>query len=175
MRLGFGTGLNSEVDSWTEVDSGVNSSTEEQSTAQRHQIGIAVIRSTLGIGTSLETPRLDIATEMSSRLEASLKCLRKALMSSCAVLMTTGNTDVATMTAEDSNVVFMMAGDSGITSMTAAGSGMTGGASPHGCVLLAWLDMVLRIHTPHDSPSLANSSEKGPSFSDRGHPLAPAS
>ncbi len=30
-------------------------------------------------------------------------------------------------------------------------------------------------HAPRDSPSLASSSEKGPSFSETGHPLAPAS
>ncbi len=36
-------------------------------------------------------------------------------------------------------------------------------------------EQVLLVLAPRDSPSLANSSEKGPSFSETGHPLAPAS
>ncbi len=48
------------------------------------------------------------------------------------------------------------------------------GASPLGGALLAQLDMVSRTDAPRDSPSLANSSEEGSTFSERGHPLAPA-
>ncbi len=48
------------------------------------------------------------------------------------------------------------------------------GASPLGCALLAQSDVVPRIDAPRDSPSLANSSEEGSTFSERGHPLAPA-
>ncbi len=48
------------------------------------------------------------------------------------------------------------------------------GASPLGCTLLAQSDVVPRTDAPRDSPSLANSSEEGSTFSERGHPLAPA-
>ncbi len=48
------------------------------------------------------------------------------------------------------------------------------GASPLGGVLLAQPDVVSRTDAPRDSPSLANSSEEGSTFSERGHPLAPA-
>ncbi len=48
------------------------------------------------------------------------------------------------------------------------------GASPLGCALLAQSDVVPRTDVPRDSPSLANSSEEGSTFSERGHPLAPA-
>ncbi len=43
------------------------------------------------------------------------------------------------------------------------------------CALLAQPDLIPGTHAPRDSPSLASSSEKGPSFSETGHPLAPAS
>ncbi len=48
------------------------------------------------------------------------------------------------------------------------------GASPLGDALLAQSDLVPRTNAPRDSPSLANSSEEGSTFSERGHPLAPA-
>ncbi len=48
------------------------------------------------------------------------------------------------------------------------------GASPLGGALLAQPDVVSRTDAPRDSPSLANSSEEGSTFSERGHPLAPA-
>ncbi len=48
------------------------------------------------------------------------------------------------------------------------------GASPLGGALLAQSDVVSRTEAPRDSPSLANSSEEGSTFSERGHPLAPA-
>ncbi len=48
------------------------------------------------------------------------------------------------------------------------------GASPLGGALLAHSDLVPRTNAPRDSPSLANSSEEGSTFSERGHPLAPA-
>ncbi len=48
------------------------------------------------------------------------------------------------------------------------------GASPLGRALLAQSDVVPRTDVPRDSPSLANSSEEGSTFSERGHPLAPA-
>ncbi len=48
------------------------------------------------------------------------------------------------------------------------------GASPLGGALLAQSDLVPRTEAPRDSPSLANSSEEGSTFSERGHPLAPA-
>ncbi len=48
------------------------------------------------------------------------------------------------------------------------------GASPLGCALLAQSDVVPRTDASRDSPSLANSSEEGSTFSERGHPLAPA-
>ncbi len=49
------------------------------------------------------------------------------------------------------------------------------GAGLASCALLAQPDLVPGTLAPRDSPSLANSSEKGPSFSETGHPLAPAS
>ncbi len=49
------------------------------------------------------------------------------------------------------------------------------GASPFGGALLAQSDLVPRTDAPRDSPSLANFSEEGSPFSERGHPLAPAS
>ncbi len=49
------------------------------------------------------------------------------------------------------------------------------GAGFASCALLAQPDLVPGTHAPRDSPSLASSSEKGPSFSETGHPLAPAS
>ncbi len=49
------------------------------------------------------------------------------------------------------------------------------GAGPLGGAVLAQLDLVPRTDAPRDSPSLANSSEEGSPFSERGHPLAPAS
>ncbi len=49
------------------------------------------------------------------------------------------------------------------------------GASPFGGALLAQSDLVPRTDAPRDSPSLANSSEEGSPFSEKGHPLAPAS
>ncbi len=48
------------------------------------------------------------------------------------------------------------------------------GASPLGGALLAQSDLVPRADAPRDSPSLANSSEEGSTFSEMGHPLAPA-
>ncbi len=48
------------------------------------------------------------------------------------------------------------------------------GASHLGGALLAQPDVVSRTDAPRDSPSLANSSEEGSTFSERGHPLAPA-
>ncbi len=47
------------------------------------------------------------------------------------------------------------------------------GASPLGGALLAQSDVVSRTDAPRDSPILANSSEEGSTFSERGHPLAP--
>ncbi len=49
------------------------------------------------------------------------------------------------------------------------------GAGLASCALLAQPDLVPGTHAPRDSPSLASSSENGPSFSETGHPLAPAS
>ncbi|KAI2646090.1 Sentrin-specific protease 2 [Labeo rohita] len=49
------------------------------------------------------------------------------------------------------------------------------GAGLAGCALLAHPDLVCRPHAPHDSPSLEDSPEKGPSFSGDGRNLAPAS
>ncbi len=49
------------------------------------------------------------------------------------------------------------------------------GAIPFSGALLAQSDLVPRTDAPRDSPSLANSSEEGSPFSERGHPLAPAS
>ncbi len=49
------------------------------------------------------------------------------------------------------------------------------GAGLASCALLAQPDLVPGTHAPRDSPSLASSSEEGPSFSETGHPLAPAS
>ncbi len=48
------------------------------------------------------------------------------------------------------------------------------GASPLGGALLAQSDVVPRTDAPRDNPSLANSSEEGSTFSERGHPLAHA-
>ncbi len=48
------------------------------------------------------------------------------------------------------------------------------GASPLGGALLAQSDVVPRTDAPRDSPSLANSSEEGSPFSERGQTLAPA-
>ncbi len=44
------------------------------------------------------------------------------------------------------------------------------GAGLASCALLAQPDLVPGTHAPRDSPSLASSSEKGPSFSETGHP-----
>ncbi len=49
------------------------------------------------------------------------------------------------------------------------------GASPFGGALLAQLYLVPRTDAARDSHSLANSSEEGSPFSERGHPLAPTS
>ncbi len=49
------------------------------------------------------------------------------------------------------------------------------GAGPLGGAVLAQSDLAPRTDAPRDSPSLANSSEEGSPFSERGHPLAPAS
>ncbi len=49
------------------------------------------------------------------------------------------------------------------------------GASPFSGALLAQSDLVPRTDAPCDSSYLANSSEEGSPFSERGHPLAPAS
>ncbi len=49
------------------------------------------------------------------------------------------------------------------------------GVSPFGGALLAQSDLVPRTDAPRDSPSLANSSEEGSPFSEKGHPLAPTS
>ncbi|XDV25906.1 hypothetical protein PO909_029732 [Leuciscus waleckii] len=49
------------------------------------------------------------------------------------------------------------------------------GASPACCAVLAQPDLVCRTYAPRDSPSLADSSEEGPSFSETGHSMAPAS
>ncbi len=49
------------------------------------------------------------------------------------------------------------------------------GAGPLGGAVLAQSDLVPRTDAPRDSPSLANSSEEGSPFPERGHPLAPAS
>ncbi len=49
------------------------------------------------------------------------------------------------------------------------------GAGPASCALLTEPDLVPGTHAPRDSSSLANSSEEGSSFSEMGHPLAPAS
>ncbi len=49
------------------------------------------------------------------------------------------------------------------------------GASPLSGALLAQSDLFPRTYTPCDSPFLASSSEEGSPFSERGHPLAPAS
>ncbi len=49
------------------------------------------------------------------------------------------------------------------------------GAGPLGGAVLAQSDLVPRTGAPRNSPSLANSSEEGSPFSERGHPLAPAS
>ncbi len=49
------------------------------------------------------------------------------------------------------------------------------GAGPVSCTILAQPDLVLGIHAPRDSPSLAHSSEEGPAFSETRLPLAPMS
>ncbi len=49
------------------------------------------------------------------------------------------------------------------------------GAGPAGRAVLAHPDLVSRTHSPHDSPSLAHSSEEGPPFSGARHHMAPAS
>ncbi len=49
------------------------------------------------------------------------------------------------------------------------------GAGPVSGSILAQQDLVPGTHAPHDSPSLADSSEEGSAFSETGHPLAPAS
>ncbi len=49
------------------------------------------------------------------------------------------------------------------------------GAGPAGCVPLAHPDLVSRTHFPHDSTSLAHSSEEGLPFSGARHHMAPAS
>ncbi len=49
------------------------------------------------------------------------------------------------------------------------------GAGPAGCAPLAHPDLVSRTHFPHDSTSLAHSSEEGPPFSGARHHMAPAS
>ncbi len=49
------------------------------------------------------------------------------------------------------------------------------GAGPFSGSILAQQDLVPRTHAPHDSPSLADSSEEGSAFSETGHPLAPTS
>ncbi|KAL0176424.1 hypothetical protein M9458_028754, partial [Cirrhinus mrigala] len=48
------------------------------------------------------------------------------------------------------------------------------GAGLAGCALLVNPDLVRGTHAPHDSPSLEDSPEEGPSFSEDGHHLAPA-
>ncbi len=49
------------------------------------------------------------------------------------------------------------------------GAGLVSGS------ILAQQDLVPGTHAPRDSPSLANSSEEGSTFSEMGHPMAPAS
>ncbi len=49
------------------------------------------------------------------------------------------------------------------------------GAGLASCALLAQPDLIPGTHAPRNSPSLASSSEEGPSFSETGHPLAPTS
>ncbi len=49
------------------------------------------------------------------------------------------------------------------------------GAGPADRAVLAHPDLVSRTHSPHDSPSLAHSSEEGPPFSGARHHLAPVS
>ncbi len=49
------------------------------------------------------------------------------------------------------------------------------GAGPAGCAQFAHPDLVSRTHFPHDSTSLAHSSEEGPPFSGARHHMAPAS
>ncbi|KAL0152481.1 hypothetical protein M9458_052204, partial [Cirrhinus mrigala] len=48
------------------------------------------------------------------------------------------------------------------------------GAGSARCALLAHPNLVCRPHAPHDSPSLEDSPEEGPSFSGDGHNQAPA-
>ncbi len=47
------------------------------------------------------------------------------------------------------------------------------GAGPLSGAILAQSGLVPRNDAPRDSPSLANSSEEGSPFSEKGHPLAP--
>ncbi len=49
------------------------------------------------------------------------------------------------------------------------------GAGPAGRAALAHPDMVTRTNFPHDSPSLAHSSDEGPPLSGTQHHMAPAS
>ncbi len=49
------------------------------------------------------------------------------------------------------------------------GAGLVGGS------ILAQQDLVPGTHAPRNSPSLADPFEEGSSFSEMGHPLAPAS
>ncbi len=49
------------------------------------------------------------------------------------------------------------------------------GADPARGAILAHPDLVPRADAPHDSPSLADSSEEGSTASETGHPVAPAS
>ncbi len=48
------------------------------------------------------------------------------------------------------------------------------GVGPVSGSILAQQDLVPGTHAPRDSPSLADSSEEGSTFSETGHPLAPA-
>ncbi len=49
------------------------------------------------------------------------------------------------------------------------------GADPARGTILAHPDLVPRADAPHDSPSLADSSEEGSTASETGHPVAPVS
>ncbi len=49
------------------------------------------------------------------------------------------------------------------------------GADPFGGSILVQSDRFFRTDAPRDRPSLASSSEGGSPFSEKGHPLAPAS
>ncbi|KAI2646504.1 hypothetical protein H4Q32_024931 [Labeo rohita] len=48
-------------------------------------------------------------------------------------------------------------------------------AGPVSCAIVAQPDLVFRTYAPHDTPSLAHSSEEGSAFSETAHSLAPAS